>query len=185
MKWRNDIDEGGKNLFENEFLKEQIKRLGLNIKHEYYKITNLKSGKHLADSYKSTKDNDLTVIVYNFVDMLSHSKTEMAVIKELADDDKAYRSLTKSWFQNSPLLEIIQKAQGLGQKLIITTDHGTINAKIPSKIMGDKNAKYESAGTKCIKSVFLNLGTVFISEFTYNSKNGPCSKGKISIEPRM
>jgi CheY-like chemotaxis protein len=137
--WKNDTDEGGKNLFEKDFLKEQIKRLGLDIKHEYYKITNLRSGKQLADSYKSTKDNDLTVIVYNFVDMLSHAKTEMDVIKELADDDKAYRSLTKSWFQNSPLLEIIQKAQELGQKLIITTDHGTINAKIPSKIIGDKN----------------------------------------------
>jgi CheY-like chemotaxis protein len=137
--WKNDTDEGGKNLFEKDFLKEQIKRLGLDIKHEYYKITNLRSGKQLAHSYKSTKDNDLTVIVYNFVDMLSHAKTEMDVIKELADDDKAYRSLTKSWFQNSPLLEIIQKAQELGQKLIITTDHGTINAKIPSKIIGDKN----------------------------------------------
>ena len=137
--WKNDTDEGGKNLYEDEFLTEQIRRLGLNIKHEYYKITNLKSGKQLADSYKSTKENDLTVIVYNFVDMLSHAKTEMDVIKELADDDKAYRSLTKSWFQNSPLLEIIQKAQELGQKLIITTDHGTINSKVPSKVIGDKN----------------------------------------------
>ena len=137
--WKNDTDEGGKNLYENEFLTGQIKRLGLNIRHEYYKITNLKAGKQLADSYKSTKENDLTVIVYNFVDMLSHAKTEMDVIKELADDDKAYRSLTKSWFQNSPLIEIIQKAQELGQKLIITTDHGTINAKVPSKVIGDKN----------------------------------------------
>jgi len=137
--WKNDTDEGGKNLYENEFLTEQIKRLGLNIKHEYFKITNLKAGKKLADNYKSTKENDLTVIVYNFVDMLSHAKTEMDVIKELADDDKAYRSLTKSWFQNSPLIEIIQKAQELGQKLIITTDHGTINAKVPSKVIGDKN----------------------------------------------
>ncbi len=137
--WKNDTDEGGKNLYENEFLTEQIRRLGLNIKHEYYKITNLKSGKHLADSYKSTKDNDLTVIVYNFVDMLSHAKTEMDVIKELADDDKAYRSLTESWFKNSPLLEIIQKAQEMGQRLIITTDHGTINSKSPTKVIGDKN----------------------------------------------
>ncbi len=137
--WKNDTDEGGKNLYENEFLTEQIRRLGLNIKHEYFKITNLRAGKQLADSYKTTKENDLTVIVYNFVDMLSHAKTEMDVIKELADDDKAYRSLTKSWFQNSPLIEIIQKAQELGQKLIITTDHGTINAKVPSKVIGDKN----------------------------------------------
>ena len=138
--WKNDIDEGGKNLFENEFLTAQINRLSLNIKHEYYKITNLKNGKELADNYNATKGNDLTVVVYNFVDMLSHAKTEMEVIKELAGDDKAYRSLTESWFRNSPLLEIIQKAQKLGQKLIITTDHGTINCKHPTKVIGDKYA---------------------------------------------
>jgi len=137
--WKNDTDQGGMNLFENEFLTEQIKRLGLNIKHEYYKITSLKNGKELAESYNGTKQNDLTAVVYNFVDMLSHSKTEMEVIKELAADDKAYRSLTLSWFKNSPLFDIIQKAQKLGQKLIITTDHGTINCKNPTKVIGDKN----------------------------------------------
>ena len=137
--WKNDTDEGGMNLFENEFLTSQIKRLNLNIRHEYYKITNLKSGRELADNFNGTKQNDLTAVVYNFVDMLSHSKTEMEVIKELAGDDKAYRSLTVSWFKNSPLFEIIQKAQKLGQKLIITTDHGTINCKKPTKVIGDKN----------------------------------------------
>jgi CheY-like chemotaxis protein len=137
--WKNDNDEGGMNLFENEFLTAQLKRLSLNIKHEYYKITTLKSGKELADNYNGTKQNDLTAVVYNFVDMLSHSKTEMEVIKELAGDDKAYRSLTLSWFKNSALFEIIQKAQVLGQKLIITTDHGTINCKNPTKVVGDKN----------------------------------------------
>jgi len=137
--WKNDTDEGGMNLYENEFLTAQIKRLGLEIKHEYYKITTLKSGKELAENYNGTKQNDLTTIVYNFVDMLSHSKTEMEVIKELAGDDKAYRSLTLSWFKNSALFEIIQKAQQLGQKLIVTTDHGTINCKHPTKVIGDKN----------------------------------------------
>lgn len=137
--WKNDIDEGGKNLFEADFLEEQIKRLGLNITHEYYKIVSLKSGKDLADNYNGTRQNDLTAVVYNFVDMLSHAKTEMEVIKELAGDDKAYRSLTVSWFKNSPLYDIIQKAQKLGQKLIITTDHGTINCKHPTKVIGDKN----------------------------------------------
>ena len=137
--WKNDIDQGGKNLYEPDFLEAQIKRLNLNIKHEYYKITSLKSGKELADNYNRTKQNDLTVVVYNFVDMLSHAKTEMEVVKELAGDDKAYRSLTVSWFKNSPLYAIIQKAQKLGQKLIITTDHGTINAKNPTKVIGDKN----------------------------------------------
>ncbi|MDG2194441.1 MAG: bifunctional response regulator/alkaline phosphatase family protein [Polaribacter sp.] len=137
--WKNDEDEGGKNLFENEFLSAQIKRLSLDINHEYYKITNLKNGKELAENYNATKQNNLTIVVYNFVDMLSHAKTEMEVIKELSGDDKAYRSLTLSWFQNSPLVQIIQKAQKLGQKLIITTDHGTINCKTASKVIGNKN----------------------------------------------
>lgn len=137
--WKNDVDEGGKNQFEAEFLSEQLKRLGLNIKQEYYKITNFAAGKKLAENFKSLKGNDLTTIVYNFVDMLSHAKTEMDVVKELASNDKAYRSLTLSWFKNSPLLDMIQQAQQLGFRLIITTDHGTINCKNPSKVIGDKN----------------------------------------------
>lgn len=146
--WKNDTDEGGKNLFEDKFLGEQLKRLGLDLKWEYHKITSLKQGKHLSQNFRSQKDNDLTVIVYNFVDMLSHSKTEMEVIKELASNDKAYRSLTQSWFKNSPLLEIIQQAQTMGLKLIITTDHGTINVKQPSKVIGDRetsaNLRYKT-----------------------------------------
>jgi len=137
--WKNDTDEGGKNMHENDFLKAQLQRLNLNIKHEYYKITNLNSGKKLARNFKQCASNDLTVVVYNFVDMLSHSKTDMEIIRELANDDKAYRSLTQSWFKNSPLLDIIIQAQTLGMKLIITTDHGTINVKNPTKIIGDKN----------------------------------------------
>jgi CheY-like chemotaxis protein len=138
--WKNDTDEGGKNLYEAEFLEAQLKRLGLgNLKYEYHKITNLRSGKKLVENFKTLKNNDLSVIVYNFVDMLSHSKTEMDVVKELASNDKAYRSLTQSWFKNSPLLEMIQQAQLLGFKLIITTDHGTINVKNPSKVIGDRD----------------------------------------------
>ncbi|MDV6167263.1 bifunctional response regulator/alkaline phosphatase family protein [Flavobacterium sp. DG1-102-2] len=138
--WKNDVEEGGKNLFEAEFLTEQLRRLGLSdLKQEYYKITNFRDGKKLVDNFKGLKDNDLTTIVYNFVDMLSHAKTEMDVVKELASNDKAYRSLTLSWFRNSPLLEMIQQAQQMGMKLILTTDHGTINVKNPSKVIGDKN----------------------------------------------
>ena len=137
--WKNDVEEGGKNLYEAEFLAAHLKRLGLHIKQDYFKITNLHAGKKLVESFKTFKGNDLVTIVYNFVDMLSHAKTEMDVVKELASDDKAYRSLTLSWFKNSPLLEIIQQAQKLGFKLIITTDHGTINVKNPSRVIGDKN----------------------------------------------
>ena len=138
--WKNDVDEGGKNLYEAEFLEAQLKRLGLsNLKHEYHKITNLKSGKKLVENFKALKNNDLTVIVYNFVDMLSHAKTELDVVRELASNDKAYRSLTLSWFKNSPLLEMIQQAQQMGFKLILTTDHGTINVKNPSRVIGDRD----------------------------------------------
>lgn len=138
--WLNDTDDGGKNLNEDKFLAAQLKRLGLtDLVWEYHKITNLKSGKKLVENFNSLKKNDLTVLVYNFVDMLSHSKTEMEVIKELASNDKSYRSLTESWFKNSPLLEMIQKSQQLGFKIVLTTDHGTINVKNPSKVIGDKN----------------------------------------------
>lgn len=146
--WKNDTAEGGKNLFENQFLDEQLKRLSLDIKWDYHKISSLKQGKQLSQNFRSKQVNDLTVIVYNFVDMLSHARTEMEVIKELAANDKAYRSLTQSWFKNSPLLEIIQQAQQMGMKLIITTDHGTINVKSPSKVVGDRetsaNLRYKT-----------------------------------------
>lgn len=156
--WKNDTDEGGKNLYEADFLKTQLQRLGLgNLKFEYHKITNLKNGKRLVENFKSLKNNDLTVVVYNFVDMLSHSKTEMEVVKELASDDKAYRSLTLSWFKNSPLLEMIQQAQNLGFKLILTTDHGTINVKHPSKVIGDRDTS-------------LNLRYKTGRSLTYNAK---------------
>jgi len=137
--WKNDVEEGGKNLYEAEFLAAHLKKLGLNIKQDYFKITNLASGKKLAENFKALKDNNLVTVVYNFVDMLSHAKTEMDVVKELASDDKAYRSLTLSWFKNSPLLDIIQQAQKMGFKLVLTTDHGTINVRNPSKVIGDKN----------------------------------------------
>ena len=88
------------------------------------------------------------MIVYNFVDMISHAKTEMEIIKELASDNKAFRSLTLSWFKNSPLLEIIQQAMKLDFNLIITTDHGTINVDLPSEIKGNReltsNLRYKT-----------------------------------------
>lgn len=137
--WLNDTEDGGKNLYEEDFLRAQLKRLGKDLNWSYHKISSLKQGKRLSESFKTHKNENLTVLVYNFVDMLSHAKTEMEVIKELASNDKSYRSLTKSWFKNSPLMEIIQQASNLGFRLIVTTDHGTINVKNPSKVIGDKN----------------------------------------------
>ncbi|MBT7895803.1 MAG: PglZ domain-containing protein, partial [Flavobacteriales bacterium] len=139
-KWLNDEDEGGKNMFEEEFLVDQLKRLDYNnIKSSYTKITNIDFGRKVINRIDNMKHNDLNVIVYNFVDMLSHARTDMKVIKELADDDSAYRSLTASWFEHSPLNDIMAKIAKQGAKLVITTDHGTINVNKPSKVIGDRN----------------------------------------------
>ena len=138
-KWLNDEDEGGKNMFEEDFLKDQIKRLHLqNNKSSYTKITNIDYGRKVINKIDNMKHNNLNVIVYNFVDMLSHARTEMKVIKELADDDSAYRSLTVSWFEHSPINDIISKIAKQGAKMVITTDHGTINVNKPSKVIGDR-----------------------------------------------
>ena len=138
-KWLNDEDEGGKNMFEEDFLKDQIKRLHLqNNKSSYTKITNIDYGRKVINKIDNMKHNNLNVLVYNFVDMLSHARTEMKVIKELADDDSAYRSLTVSWFEHSPLNDIISKIAKQGAKMVITTDHGTINVNKPSKVIGDR-----------------------------------------------
>jgi CheY-like chemotaxis protein len=137
--WRSEEDDGGKNMFEKELLETNLKRLGREFKWSYNKITNLDSGKKLADNFNQLLQNKLNVIVYNFVDMLSHARTEMEVIRELADNESAYRSITMSWFDHSPLHEIIKKCAAAGRKVIITTDHGTIRVSNPVKIQGNKN----------------------------------------------
>jgi len=137
--WMNEDEEGGKNNHEEDFLNRHIKRLRMNIKTSYQKIKNLNQGRNLVDNIVNLTHNDLNVIVYNFVDMLSHARTEMEIIRELAPDESAYRSLTRSWFQHSPLLEIIQRISNLDARLIISTDHGTVRVKKPFKIIGDRN----------------------------------------------
>jgi len=137
--WLNDEDEGGKNMHEEFFMQEQLKRLGKDVKSSYTKVTNFQAGKKLSENIPNLMGNKFNAIVYNFVDMLSHARTEMEVIRELADDEKAYRSITVSWLEHSPLLEIIKQIAERKGKLILTTDHGTIRVTEPSKIIGDRN----------------------------------------------
>lgn len=137
--WKNDNEEGGKNLHEADLFDELMKRtFRKSIKHDYVKVTNVNNAKQLQDNILNYLNNDLTAIVYNFIDMLSHARTEMEVLKELAGDEKAYRSLTRSWFLNSPLWEALKRVAERPVKLIITTDHGTIRVNQPSKVVGDR-----------------------------------------------
>ena len=157
--WKNDTDDGGKNQHEFDFLKAQCERLGINRPLSYHKITQLIQSQQLIKNLQNHKHEVLTTVVYNFVDMISHAKSEMEIIKELASNNKAYRSLTKSWFSNSPLFELIKKSRSLNQKLIITSDHGTINVDNSIEIIGDKessiNLRYKTG--KSLKYPFKNV----------------------------
>ena len=138
-EWKNDDEEGGKNLYEELFLRFQLKQLKMdNLKTQYTKITNNDHGKDLEDNIHNYLNNDLSVIVYNFVDMLSHARTEMEVLKELAGDEISYRSLTVSWFEHSPLYRALKKIADKDIQVIITTDHGTQKVRTPSKCVGDR-----------------------------------------------
>ncbi len=139
QQWKNDDEEGGKNLAEADFLKAQLKRVVReDIKHSYTKVLNHQDGQKLVDNIHNLMQNDLNVIVYNFVDMLSHARTEMEVLKELASDESSYRSLTASWFEHSPLHQALKKIADKPLTLIIATDHGSVRVKTPCKVVGDK-----------------------------------------------
>jgi len=137
--WMNEDDEGSKNQFEDKLIEENLKRNGKNIKSSYVKVLNPSFGKKVIEMLPNMMFNNLNVIVYNFVDMLSHARTEMEIIRELADDEPAYRSLTLSWFEHSPLYDIIRYIADRRANLIITTDHGSIRVDNPVKVLGDKN----------------------------------------------
>ena len=137
--WLDDIEEGGKNLHEKELIEKHLSRFGRKEKFFYSKINTNKDGSKIVDQLKNIITNDFVVLVYNFVDMLSHARTEIKMIKELAYNESAYRSITKSWFEHSSLLELLKELASLGVKVVITTDHGTIRVKNPVKVTGEKN----------------------------------------------
>jgi len=136
--WLNDDEEGNKNEHEEELLNMQLKRLGINKKVYYQKVFNNKQGQKIVDNLSQILENDLSAIVFNFIDMLSHARTEMQMVKELAIDDSAYRSITKSWFEHSSLKALLEKLSEENVKVVITTDHGTIRVNNAIKVVGDR-----------------------------------------------
>lgn len=136
--WINDDEEGAKNMNEEELLVKQMARLGKNYRFHYEKVLNSRAGKKLVENFSDLVQYDLVVIVYNFIDMLSHANTEMEMIKELAGSDSAYRSLTNSWFQHSHLHDLIKLLSEKDITIIFTTDHGSLRVHIPVKVVGDR-----------------------------------------------
>ncbi|MGI6338746.1 MAG: PglZ domain-containing protein [Bacteroidales bacterium] len=136
--WIDDDEEEGKNNFEEAFFKYQLTRKGLKYKWSYNKIVTNIEGRKLNERLKSLLENDINILIYNFVDMLSHSRTEMKLMRDLANDERAYRSLTRSWFIHSPLFELLNILSGYPVRVVFSTDHGTIRVQNPIKVVGDR-----------------------------------------------
>lgn len=136
--WLNENDEGGKNQFEQPLLEEYLKRYGKNYKISFSKILNMDFGKKVLDNLHNMLKNPLNVVVVNFVDMLSHARTDVDIIRELANNEKQYRNVIQTWFANSIMFEMIKYLASKKIPIYITTDHGTIRIEKPIKIVGDR-----------------------------------------------
>jgi hypothetical protein len=147
-KWLNDNEDGGKNMYEEEFLQRLITQSGKRYKMSFDKLVRPEAGRRLLDNMQRIYDADFSVIVYNFLDILSHARTETEIIRELTDGEAAFRSLTRSWFEHSELYTLLKLLAERGHRVIITSDHGTIRVDNPIRVTGDKetspNLRYKT-----------------------------------------
>lgn len=136
--WVEEIEDEGKNLNEDLLIQAQLDRFRKNYSFSYNKIHTSAYGSKLLQNLNSLSNNQLNVIVINFVDMLSHARTDSQMIRELAANEAAYRSLTRSWFKHSSISDLFKHIAGMGYNIVLTTDHGTIRVKNALKVIGDK-----------------------------------------------
>ncbi len=137
--WVDEESEEGKNLNEAPLIQTLLDRYRRKVHFSYNKMNDSAAGEKLMQNFGMFKNYELNVLVFNFVDMLSHARTESKMIRELANTDEAYRSVTVSWFKNSNVLEIFKLMAQNGYKIVLTTDHGTIKVDRPINVIGDKN----------------------------------------------
>lgn len=137
--WVDEESDEGKNLNESPLIATQFERYRRHCRFSYNKINDSLTGERLLRDFASLEQNDLNVIVFNFIDMLSHARTESRMIRELASSNAAYRSLTESWFRHSSAIEFFRRIAEKGHKIILTTDHGSIRVDNPVKVVGEKN----------------------------------------------
>lgn len=165
--WLSDDDEGNKNEFEEQLLQFQLQREAIKTKLYYQKIFNNAMGAKVLENLANIMQNDLIVLVYNFVDMLSHANTDIEMIRELASTDSAYRSLTLSWFKHSHIIELFSELAQKDISVLLTTDHGTIRVSHPVKVVGDKTTS-RNLRYKLGKNLAYNSKEVF--EITHPDK---------------
>ncbi len=137
--WVDEDEEEGKNINESPLIATQLERYRRKDRFSYHKINDHAAGEKLLREFQRLESDNLSVIIFNFIDMLSHARTESRMIRELAATDAAYRSLSESWFRHSSAFEIFRRIAEKGWKVVLTTDHGTIRVEHPVKVVGDKN----------------------------------------------
>ena len=137
--WVDEDEEEGKNLNEAPLIQTQIDRYRRHDTFAYHKINDAQGAERLLAQYKQFANHDLNVVVVNFIDLLSHARTESKTLRELAADEAAYRSVTTTWFRHSPLRELFTLLAESDYKVVITTDHGSIRVNNPIKVVGDRN----------------------------------------------
>ncbi|MCH5334820.1 MAG: PglZ domain-containing protein [Alistipes sp.] len=148
QKWLNDNEEGGKNMYEEEFLRRQTAQNGRSYKMTFDKLVRPEAGRKLIENIQRIYEADFSVIVYNFLDILSHARTETEIIRELTEDEASFRSLTRSWFEHSELYTLLKLLSERGHTVIVTSDHGTIRVDNPVRVTGDRatsaNLRYKT-----------------------------------------
>ena len=137
--WVDEDEEEGKNLNEAPLIQTQIERYRRHDTFSYHKVNNSQDADRLMQQLNLLKKNDLNVVVFNFIDMLSHARTESRMVRELANNESAYRSITLSWFRHSVIADFFRQLAQTDYKVIVTTDHGSIRCTKPVKIVGDRN----------------------------------------------
>lgn len=137
--WVDEDSEEGKNLNEAPLIGTQFDRYRRKNTFSYHKVNDSNAAEKLVHDLKNLERNDLNVVVLNFIDMLSHARTESRMVRELANNEAAYRSITQSWFRHSAIKELFRALSQTDYKIILTTDHGSIRCNNPIKVVGDKN----------------------------------------------
>ena len=159
--WVDEDEEEGKNLNEEPLIQTHLDRYRRKETFSYSKLNHGADTEKLVNQFRQLSNKQLNVIVVNFIDMLSHARTESTMVRELASDEIAYRSITASWFRHSPVRELFNALADTDARIIITTDHGSIRVNTPTKVVGDRNTN-TNLRYKLGKNLSYNAKDVFV-----------------------
>lgn len=158
--WVDEDSEEGKNLNEAPLIKTQFERYRRRNTFTYHKVNDSQAAEKLVQQLPSLSGYDLNVVVLNFIDMLSHARTESRMVRELANNEAAYRSITLSWFRHSAVKDLFRALATSEYTIILTTDHGSVRCNTPVKVIGDRNTN-TNLRYKLGKSLSYNPKEVF------------------------